>query len=129
MQKFTRALTREVEVEGERLAVTLDASGLSLRPVGSRRAPLTLSWEAVVCACTGKLPAGEAASPQELAAALKVFRSAPTGAATPAKQGASAAAGEEKLADLLARLDTWLKQQRKRYHEGLNSGASAEALA
>ena len=36
MQKFTRALTREIEIAGERFVVTLDAAGLAIRPVGSR---------------------------------------------------------------------------------------------
>ena len=37
MQKFARWLTREIEVSGVRLAVTLDQDGLNIRPVGSQR--------------------------------------------------------------------------------------------
>src|SRR5262245_44181347 len=53
MQKFTRTLTREIEVSGERLAVTLSEQGLSIRPVGSRRPPLALDWAAVLAAARG----------------------------------------------------------------------------
>ena len=35
MQKFTRAITREIEVGGERLALTFTEQGMSVRPVGS----------------------------------------------------------------------------------------------
>src|SRR4051794_34257710 len=52
MQKFTRSLTREIEVEGERVSVTLDETGITLRPVGSRRPPHTVSWIGVLCAAT-----------------------------------------------------------------------------
>ncbi len=53
MQKFTRSLTREVEIEGERLAVTFSNDGLELRPVGSRRPPLTVSWAGLLCTAVG----------------------------------------------------------------------------
>ena len=51
MQQFTRTLTREIEVAGERLALTLSKEGLSVRPVGGRRPPYNMSWEAWLCAC------------------------------------------------------------------------------
>ena len=41
MQKFTRSLTREIEIGGERVGITLDANGVTLKPVGSRRPPHT----------------------------------------------------------------------------------------
>jgi hypothetical protein len=44
MQKFTRELTREIEIAGQRLAVTLNEKGVSLRPVGSQRPPAALTW-------------------------------------------------------------------------------------
>jgi hypothetical protein len=47
MQKFTRAITREVELAGERLAFTFDAEGITVRPVGSRRPPHGCSWASV----------------------------------------------------------------------------------
>ena len=59
MQKFTRALTREIEVGGERLAVTLSEQGLSVRPVGSRRPPHTMSWATWVCTCTHEVEGQE----------------------------------------------------------------------
>jgi cell wall assembly regulator SMI1 len=128
MQKFTRALTREIEVGGERLAVTLSAEGVSIRPVGSRRPPRDLDWPSVLCACTGKLPAGETAAPEEVTAALDALR-----AGRPAKEPAAeakpllTAAGGDVTA-LLARLDAWLARHRQRYHEGLLPPASEGEL-
>jgi cell wall assembly regulator SMI1 len=90
MQKFTRALTREIEVGGERLAVTLSEEGLSVRPVGARRPPHTLSWAACVCASTGHPPAGPEPSADELAAAVKALKSG--GASRPAAHQAESAA-------------------------------------
>jgi cell wall assembly regulator SMI1 len=56
VQKFTRALTREVEIDGERVAITLSAEGVSIRPVGSRKPPRTLTWKQVVDASAGHPP-------------------------------------------------------------------------
>jgi cell wall assembly regulator SMI1 len=74
MQKFTRALTREIEVAGERLAVTLDAAGLTVRPVGSRRQPYTLSWAACVCAVAGQFASEDPPPEGELAEAIKTIK-------------------------------------------------------
>src|SRR4051812_28839299 len=71
MQKFTRALTREIDVAGERLAVTLDENGLSIRPVGARKPPRQATWAAILCALTGG--AGEPAD-DEIRAALEALR-------------------------------------------------------
>src|SRR5262249_20941092 len=103
MQKLTQKLTREIEVGGERLAITLDAKGVSL-------GPRTLSWAAVVCALAS------AAEPD--AAELR-------------KAIASLGAGSQEadLPALLKRLDAWLKKHRKRYHKGLAPGADDKALA
>jgi len=57
MQQFTRNLTREIEVGGERLALTLSKDGLSVRPVGGRRLPYTRSWAAWVFAWVDRLDA------------------------------------------------------------------------
>jgi hypothetical protein len=74
MQKFTRSLTREIEVAGERLAVTFSEEGLAVRPVGSRRPPRTMSWAAWACAAAGRpAPAGEP-TPSELAEAVKILK-------------------------------------------------------
>ena len=48
MQKFTRPLTREIEVAGERLAMTLSDQGINVRPVGSRKPPWEFSWATVL---------------------------------------------------------------------------------
>lgn len=112
MQKFTRALVREVEVAGERLAFEFDEAGVSVRPVGSRKPPLRATWAAVVCALAGR--AGEPVA-DEVQKAIEALRG-----------GASA---DEGLAGDLARLDAWLKKNRKRYHKGLRPGASEPDLA
>ncbi len=72
MQKFTRALTREIVVGEERLAVTLSEEGLSFRVVGSRKPPYDMTWTACLCACTQ----GREHEPgaDETAAALKALR-------------------------------------------------------
>lgn len=137
MQKFTRALTREVEVGGERLAVTFDADGLSVRPVGSRREPHRLSWAAVVCAVAGQ-------SPDDIAGALAALRAgapkdkpakagpadappvAPAAMRSPAEK--APAASPERLTDVLPRLDVWLARHRPSYHAALNPGATKEQL-
>jgi cell wall assembly regulator SMI1 len=72
MQKFTRSLTREVEVGGERLALTFSAEGLSVRPVGSRRPPHEMSWDACVCACVNQ--GGNRPTPEEVGRALKALK-------------------------------------------------------
>jgi cell wall assembly regulator SMI1 len=116
MQKFTRALTREVEVGGERLAVTLDAGGVTVRPVGSRRPPHHLGWPAVVSAATGQ---------PDLAEALAALKRG-AGGRPDAAPLMSPPPGD--LAPLLARLDDWLAKHRDRYHEALLAGALPEEL-
>src|SRR5437870_2253392 len=74
MMKFTRPITREVEVGGERLAVTMGEQGVSFRPVGARRPPKELSWAAVLCCATGQYP--QAGDASQVAAALQSLRSA-----------------------------------------------------
>src|SRR6516162_2187004 len=84
MQKFTRSLTREIEVSGERVSVTLDASGVVLRPVGSRRPPHSVTWAGVLCTAV----AGTAPSDVQLAdavAALKKGGEKPSAAPAPAE--------------------------------------------
>src|SRR5205823_5157761 len=73
MQKFTRALTREIEIGGERLALTLSEEGLSVRPVGSRRPPHTMSWAAWLCALAEHR--GEPPTNEQIEKAIKTLRS------------------------------------------------------
>jgi cell wall assembly regulator SMI1 len=131
MQKFTRALTREIEVAGERLAVTLSGEGLSVRPVGSRRQPYSMSWAAWVTSCTQGWAANFEPTPEEAAAAVEALKSGKvvSGAAKGAHEEAHkkdsspppAAAG---MAPLLARLDKLLTAHRAHYHKGLLPGAT-----
>jgi hypothetical protein len=98
MQKFTRALTREIEVGGERLAVTLSEEGISVRPVGARRPPHTLSWAACVCASTGHPAAGPEPSADELAAAVKALKAGGAGRPTARAESAVPATQAEPSA-------------------------------
>jgi hypothetical protein len=85
MQKFTRSLTREIEVGGERVAVTLDEAGVTVRPVGARRPPHTVTWAGVLCAAT----ASSAPSAEQVAAAVESLKKgAEKAAATPAPAAA-----------------------------------------
>ena len=61
MQKFTRDLKREIEIEGERLALTLSEKGISFRPVGSRKPATEMAWAAVIGAARG--PSADPAAP------------------------------------------------------------------
>ena len=146
MQKFTRALTREIELGGERLAVTLSAEGLAVRPVGSRRPPSTMSWAAWLCACAGpaegapeptaedvaqavqRLKSGKSARPQ--AAAATTAPDAPAAPSAPAASNSAPAAsapdGRDKpsLPALLSRLENWLSKHRPRFVPALRPGAS-----
>jgi cell wall assembly regulator SMI1 len=142
MQKFTRALTREIEIAGERLAVTLDKDGVTVRPVGSRRPPHHVGWPAVVCAVTGALPTADEPTEQELADALAALKAGARSAVPAAGKAPGPAAGHAAVAptplplsaaagdvpSLLARLDDWLAKHRPRYHAGLLPGAGAGDL-
>jgi cell wall assembly regulator SMI1 len=158
MQKFTRALTREIEVAGERLAVTFSEEGMTLRPVGSRRPPCTMSWNAVVCACVEAhaaepptaekvsesvkaLKGGEKASrarrtaepetaetPAETTPAEEEAGEPPVAAPPPAAKAEAKDRDGASLSALLSRLDHWLGAHRSRYREGLLAGASPAEL-
>lgn len=116
MQKFTRALKREIEIDGERLAITLDAEGVTIRPVGSRRPPHYMAWPAVVRAATGQTDLGEA---------VEALKGGPTAKPTVA---ALVSLPAPDVSPLLARLDAWLAKHRERYHEALLPGAAPEDL-
>jgi cell wall assembly regulator SMI1 len=104
MQKFTRALTREVELHGERYAVTLSEQGVSLRPVGSRKPPQEASWDQIAqWMGVGAVEASPSTT-------------------------ANVTSDNSELAGLLAELDTWLEEHRPGFHEGLARGASARDL-
>jgi cell wall assembly regulator SMI1 len=132
VQKFTRPITREIELAGERLALTLDQKGISVRVVGTRnKPPRELSWAALL----GQLgrqrtPAAEPTA-EELAAAIKGLKTAPAPAAekTAATTAPGAKAGEDdQVKDLLTRLEEWLKKHRPRYLKALRPGATAPEL-
>ncbi|MGH7224226.1 MAG: SMI1/KNR4 family protein [Gemmataceae bacterium] len=142
MQQFTRDLTREIQVGGERLAVTLSKEGLSVRPVGGRRPPHTMSWEACLCACVASV--GQEPSAEQVqnvleavrAGAAKAASSPPPATSYPAPAAATShpapATAADKVTVLLARLDQWLNTHRERFQQALLPGASAaecDALA
>src|SRR5262249_6008848 len=118
MQKFTRALTREIEVAGERLAVTLSEKGLSVRPVGSRRPPYEMSWAAWICACTAPGQANYEPTAEEAEAAVQTMKSGKVEtpkAEKPAEPEAPAPAPTGPLAGLPERLGKWLSAHRAHY--------------
>jgi hypothetical protein len=78
MMKFTRPITREIELGGERLAVTMGEAGVAFRPVGSRKPPHEVSWAAILCCATGQM--SSSTSPESITAALQALRSAPAAA-------------------------------------------------
>lgn len=149
MQKFTRPITREIELGGGRLALTLTEQGIAVRPVGSRRPPREISWARLVHQLTSAAGAGPEPSAEDLTAAVEALKkgeagktsaaAAPTAAAPkgtasnghaderPAVAPAASAAGGGVQA-LLGRLEKWLRQHRRRYAEGLLPGASAQEL-
>jgi cell wall assembly regulator SMI1 len=150
MQQFTRALTREIEVAGERLAITLSKEGLSVRPVGGRRPPHTMSWEACLNACVeraGQEPsadqvkqvidavkAGAAKTAEntekkpKAAPADKPASSPAPAASYPAPAAATShpapTTAGDKMTILLARLDQWLNTHRERFQQALRAGAT-----
>jgi len=141
MQQFTRNLTREIEVGGERLALTLSKDGLSVRPVGGRRLPYTMSWAAWVCACVDR--AGQEPTAEQVQQALERVRAGAakaTDKATPSGERKPPEPPEvngsrseaDKMMVLLARLDQWLNTERERFQQALRSGATTaecDALA
>jgi cell wall assembly regulator SMI1 len=93
VQKFTRPLTREIELAGARLALTLNEQGISVRPVGSRRTPWEIPWGAMVCHLTGQ-PLQDRANPsaEEVTAAVESLKKpGPSKPAVPAAPPAPAA--------------------------------------
>ncbi len=116
MQKFTRALTREIELAGQRLKVTLDEKAIAVSPVGSRRPPREISWETLVCQLTGT---------EDIAKAVESLRSGTPSKPKPAVAKPPAPSAIP-VAELLARLEKWLTQHRPRYARGLRPGATED---
>ena len=99
MQKFTRPLTREVELAGGRLAFTFSEQGIAVRPVGSRRPPREISWGALLLHMTGHAGALVSnPSPEQIAPALESLRKGEGGspAAAPAASPAAAMPSAEQ---------------------------------
>jgi cell wall assembly regulator SMI1 len=125
MQKFTRPLSREIEVAGERLALTLDAQGLTVRLVGSRKATHEMTWAEWICRLTAR-PAGAAPpTPEEVARAIDLIRK---GAAPKTSGESTSSPPASRMAGLVGRLEKWLAQHRHHYLEGLRPGASQADL-
>jgi cell wall assembly regulator SMI1 len=137
MQKFTRPITREIELAGERLALTVGADGISVRPVGSRKPPHEIGWAALVCALT-KSETGQASPPgaDEVAAAVEVLKKGgpprtggqPPSSPAPSAPPPSPAPAAEDVQGLLGRLEKWLARHRRHFLEGLLPGADPAAL-
>jgi len=91
MMKFTRPITREIELGGERLAVTMADQGVAFRPVGSRKQPREISWTAILCHATGQSLADNNASAEQVKSALEALRSAPAASPKPQSEPSHAA--------------------------------------
>jgi cell wall assembly regulator SMI1 len=145
VQKFTRALTREIELAGQRLALDLDENGLSVRPVGSRRPPHEITWAALLCHMV-KRDVAEPPPPEAHVLAEAVERlkaggvakkvsktepppppSSPPPAPLPAPSAERSSIAPTHA--LLMRLETWLRSHRPRFASGLLPGASEQDLA
>ena len=63
MQKFTRPITREIDLNGQRLAVTFNEQGLSIRPVGTRKPPREITWTDLLTHVLESSPSASSASP------------------------------------------------------------------
>lgn len=100
MQKFTRPLTREVEINGERMTVSLSAQGVSIRPVGSRRPVVEVTWADVLAVAAKTVPVG-----------------------------ATAAQDDSPLGQALARLDAWLAKYRAGFYDTLMEPATPSELS
>jgi cell wall assembly regulator SMI1 len=126
VQKFTRALTREIELAGQRLKVTLDEKGIAVSPVGSRRPPREISWAALAAQLGTSETVAEPA-PEALTAAIESLKGGTT-ARKPAKTAAPAESSppREDLSPLLTRLEAWLKVHRPRYAEALQPPATED---
>src|SRR5262249_43755525 len=124
-------------------------TGISLRPVGSRRPPHEISWARLLCTVAGQGEGAGQPSAEELTAAVEAVKKGgpkPAGgakpAAAPAEQPAEqpappepegnprkrvahkpAAGGGTDMASLLARLEAWLAKHRKHFLEHLRPGA------
>jgi cell wall assembly regulator SMI1 len=138
VQKFTRPLTREIELANERLALTLSNEGITVRLVGSRKEPYQLSWAEVLCAISRQAEAAGAPSAEQVNAAVALVKKgaakaapkaapAPTTAApthaAPAAQAPPTAGSAEGVSGVLERLERWLSQHHPRLLETLNPGA------
>lgn len=123
MQKFTRPLTREIDLAGERLALTFSEKGISVRPVGSRRPPREMSWPALLSTVAR---GGEEPDANAVAAAVETLRGGST-----RNKPAPVPAAEQKTGSipaLLQRFEVWLTAHRPRYARALAPGASAAEL-
>jgi hypothetical protein len=75
MQKFTRPITREIELADGRLALTMTEQGLTVRPVGSRKPPAEITWAAILCYMTGRgAPGSNTATPEQVQAAVESLK-------------------------------------------------------
>lgn len=131
MQKFTRPLVREIDVAGLRVAVTLSETGISVRPIGSRRQPWQQSWTSVL---SGLVQSEQAVTPSQLAHIVELLKAGPTAAdtvknETPAAPTTLAHATLSTLTPILVRLQTWLAKNRLKYREALLPPATPIELA
>jgi cell wall assembly regulator SMI1 len=125
VQKFTRPLTREIDVAGERLALTLDSKGLSVRLVGSRKAAHEMTWAQLIYLLTTEQTGAARPTAEDLSRAIETLRKG----APPKPAGETpAVSGYDRTRALLRRLEHWLAENRRHYLKGLRPGASPADL-
>jgi cell wall assembly regulator SMI1 len=127
VQKFTRPLTREIELGGERIGLTLAEDGIKVRLVGARRPPLEMSWGKVIHYATAGASEPTAAELANAVAAVK--KGGPAQAGNP--PAAVASPPKQKGGDVstaLQRLETWLRQHRPGMLQALRPGATPAEL-
>jgi cell wall assembly regulator SMI1 len=132
VQKFTRPITREIELAGERLAVSFDEQGVSVRPVGGRSAPKEASWAKVFCFL---MDAAKDPTPDEVTAAVAALKKPPRAKKADKPEEPAAAATPTPtptpggdLRALLERLEQWLAKHRPRFLASLRPAANEAEL-
>ena len=102
MQKFTRPIVREIELAGERLAVTFGEKGIDVRPVGSRKPPREMTWQAFLCYLTGPSAGGGEPTTEQVSAAVQDLKKSAAPARPAMPTPAAAEAPESAVASFSA---------------------------
>lgn len=127
MQEFTRNISREVTIGSERIALNLSSEGVSLRPVGTRKPPIELSWPSLLCFAVGLPLAGQEPTEGEIREALERLRDRRVVGKSASVQILEAGSSPV-LEGVLNRIQAWLDHNRPRFARGLKPGATDSQL-